>query len=201
MMRKFLGYLKALNPRKIWGRIMAVAALLSTPTGAVILISTGYRPQRQEWLMLAVIELSVAVTLVLASGFVAFSAEQARADRAVAVVTARWRGLNHAARLTLIDALRGSPKIPEFTIFNSRDEDCQRLGADLYHSISEVWNISFPPMIHQVPLASGITIVARADEPRAELLKSALKKIGVHAEVEIGPDYTPFTIQIGPKVL
>src|ERR1700674_1860610 len=120
-MRKFLAYLVALNPRKIWGRTMAIAALLSTPVGAIILVFTGYRPQWQEWLMLAVIELSAAIVFVLASGFVAWSAEQVRADSAVAVVNARWRGLNKEALLTLIGRLKGSPKIPEFTIYNNPD--------------------------------------------------------------------------------
>jgi hypothetical protein len=197
--RHFLAYLKALKPERQRSIVLGFLAFLLTPAGAAVLIATGYRPQRHEWLMLIVIELSVVVILLVVFGFIAWSGEQRRADRAVAALSARWRGLSQQARLSVVSALKGTAQFPEFYIYNSGDADCRRLGADLFHAISEIWSVPIPPIVHQVPLASGITIVARPDEARAALLQAALRNLGIEVEIETAANAT-FNIQIGPKI-
>ena len=199
MIRDFFAYLTALKPQRQRKIVLGFLAFLLTPSGAAILIATGYRPERQQWLTLIVIELSVVVVLLLLLGFFAWRGERERADKAVAARDMRWSGLNQQARLSLLSALKGTATIPEFYIYNSGDADCRRLGADLFHTISEIWSVPIPPIVHEVPLASGIAIVARPGETRAALLQAALKDIGIEAEISTGA-HTPFNILIGPKI-
>ncbi len=109
-----------------------------------------------------------------------------------------WQGLNHEQRQVVSSALGEEVNEPQFLIYNSPTADCRKLGADIYHAVEKIWYIPFPPIVHEVPLASGITIVAAPTEKRAEILQIALKKVGLDVEIEPA-DGVMFHIQIGPK--
>jgi len=192
-MSRLSQYYLAIQPRRaLWFLTVVSALAVGALAYLVVFPARHATPGVFKAFMMVIVYLTIGIVALFFSGFAVWEKEKR-------INEDKWRGLNHATRLAVVEALKGSEKLPAFEIFNSAAADCQRLGADLYHAVSEVWSVPFPPITHQVPLASGIMIVATVNEPRAALLQAALKKLGIQAEVERA-DQTQFNIQIGPKV-
>jgi hypothetical protein len=192
-MPKTAQYYLAVQPRRVLWFLTIISALVAGGLAYFAVPDLYATPVVFKALLMVVVYLTIGIVALFFSGFAVWEKEKR-------INEDKWPGLNHATRMALVEALEGSETLPAFEIFNGPAPDCQRLGADLYHVVSEVWSVPFPPITHQVPLASGITIVATADEPRATLLQCALRKLGIQVEVERA-DRAQFNIQIGPRVL